>query len=113
VYEIYAKGGSNFYGFSASGKNDQAGDPTIESLVDKAKAETDIPKRQALALDLQRYMAQKQYHVMWPGGAGSFLMAWPAVGNFQNFRFPTGNGVNMAPASSYWIDDTKPPFKKA
>ncbi len=71
VYEIYGKGGSNFYGFSASGKNDQAGDPALDSLIDKGKLETDINKRAAIALDIQRLMAQKQYLVMWPGGAGS------------------------------------------
>lgn len=112
VYEIYGKGGSNFYGFSASGKNDQAGDPVIDALIDKGKAENDIPKRQAIALDIQREMAKKQWMVMWPGGAGSFLMAWPAVRDFQTYR-DSANGSNYAPASRYWLDQDKPPFKKA
>jgi peptide/nickel transport system substrate-binding protein len=112
VYEIYSKGGSNFYGFSASGRNDQAGDPVIDALIDKGKAENDIPKRQAIALDIQREMAKKQWQVMWPGGAGSFLMAWPAVRDFQTYR-DSANGSNFAPASRYWLDTEKPPFKKA
>jgi peptide/nickel transport system substrate-binding protein len=112
VYEIYGKGGSNFYGFSASGKNDQAGDPVIDALIDKGKAETDIPKRQALALEIQREMAKKQWMVMWPGGAGSFLMAWPAVRDFQTYR-DSANGASFAPGARYWLDQTLPPFKKA
>jgi ABC-type transport system substrate-binding protein len=112
VYEIYGKGGSNFYGFSASGKNDQAGDPALDSFIDKGKLETDIAKRQAIALDIQRYMAQKQYHVMWPGGAGAFLMAWPAVKDFQTYR-TAFTGINESPATRYWLDQSLPPFKKA
>jgi peptide/nickel transport system substrate-binding protein len=110
VYEIYGKGGSNFYGFSASGRNDQAGDTAIDSLIEKAKAETDTPKRQALALDIQREMAKKQWMTMWPGGATSFLLAWPAVQAFQVHRV-TGGG--LAPAARYWLDTTKAPFTKA
>jgi peptide/nickel transport system substrate-binding protein len=109
VYEIYGKGGSNFYGFSASGKNDQAGDPAIDSLIDKAKFETDTGKQQAYAFDIQREMAKKQWMVMWPGGASSFLLAWPAVQGFQTYRV---TGASLAPAARYWVDDTKPPLKK-
>jgi ABC-type transport system substrate-binding protein len=106
VYDLYSKAGTNFYGFSASGRNDLSGDPVIESLIQRAKGELDAEKRYAIAHDVQREMAKKQWMVMWPGGASGFLMSWPAVQNFQVYR-----AGNLAPASRWWLDPTKAPLK--
>ena len=109
VYELYSKGGSNFYGFSAAGKNDQAGDPVLDSLIEKAKAELDSEKRAAITHDIQGELAKKQWMVTWPGEATSFLMAWPSVQNFQVHQ--EGREGSRAPASYWWLDESQAPFK--
>jgi ABC-type transport system substrate-binding protein len=108
VYELHSKGGTNFYGFSTS-STPLAGDPSLDSLIEKARSENDAASRKSLVHDIQRYMAQKQYHVMWPGGANGFVMAWPVIGNFMVYQ---GNTI-QTPAARWWIDETKPPLNNA
>src|SRR5439155_15011233 len=67
--EYWSKGGNAFHGFSASGKNDQAGDPQVDALIEKARVEQDAEKRKALVFDLQRYLAKTAYALSCPGGA--------------------------------------------
>jgi peptide/nickel transport system substrate-binding protein len=110
AYEFWSKGGDNFYGFSASGKNDMAGDPQVDNLIEKAQLEIDNDKRKQIAFDLQRLLAQKQYLITHPGGATQFLMAWPVVGNFGVYRASQGT---LTPRIYWWVDDTKAPLKRA
>jgi ABC-type transport system substrate-binding protein len=108
VYELDPRGGINFFGFSASGRNDKSGDPVINSLIDKAKAELDEKKRVAITHDIVREMGKKQWMTVWPGTASGFYMAWPAVKNFQVWR-EDREGCR-APASYWWLDQSKAPF---
>ena len=110
AYEYWSKGGDNFYGFSAAGKSDGAGDPQVDSLIEKAQAELDGEKRKQLSFDLQRYLAQKMYLITHPGGASQFNLAWPALGNFNVFR--SQNNL-VVPRYYWWVDDTKAPLKKS
>jgi ABC-type transport system substrate-binding protein len=104
--EYWSKGGAAYHGFSLSGKNDQAGDPHVDSLIEKARIEPDIEKRRALIFDLQRSLAKATYGLAGPGGATGFVVAWPCVQNFQVWRGARNN-------YRLWIDETKPPFKSA
>ena len=99
--------GSLFKGFSPDGRSTHAGDPYLDDLTSKLKQEFDAPKRLTMFQELQRYVAQKQYIVHMPGGASGFNLNWPAVGNFGVYR----GGSN--PDQHLWVDDSKPPFKKA
>jgi peptide/nickel transport system substrate-binding protein len=103
---FWSKGGNAFAGFSSSGKNDQAGDPQVETMIEKARLEPDTEKRRALVFELQRYLAKTMYALNSPGGASGFLVAWPALGNFRVWQ---GARTHYR----YWIDDTKAPFKSA
>ena len=108
-----SKAGTQFYGFDAAGKGDQSGDPKIDDLISKATAEVDTEKRRSLVKEMQRYMAQKQYLVRWPGGATDFQMAWPAVQNFLAYRGAAAGttvGSRLTPYF-WWLDNTQPPKK--
>ena len=105
--EYWSKSGVTFKGFSASGKNDKAGDPQLNALLEKARLEADTEKRRALVFDIQRYLAKAMWGLQSPGGAGGFTMAWPALGNYRVWR------KGHRPYYQLWIDETKPPFKSA
>jgi len=98
----WSKGGPTFFGFSTTGKNDLAGDPELDTMIDKARIERSTERRRALAFDIQRLVAKRAYGFLTPGVATGFLMAWPAL---QNFRVYQGARANYR----VWIDTTKPP----
>ncbi len=75
-------------------------------MIEKARVELDSEKRRALVFDIQRYLAKPMYSLQPPGPGTGFTVAWPAVGNFRVFQ---GARLNYG----LWVDDTKPPFKKA
>src|SRR5438477_4214824 len=101
----WSKGGKAFRGFSTSGRNDQSGDPQVDSMIEKARLEPDREKRRSLVFELQRYLAKPTYLLQPPGTATSFNMAWPAIGNFRVWR-------DGRPHYRLWIDDSKPPLTK-
>jgi ABC-type transport system substrate-binding protein len=107
-YDVYSKGGENFYGFDAAGKGDQSGDPELDALLERAHRELDTAKRKQLVNDTQRYLAKKMYLVYWPGGASGFDMAWAAV---KNFNVNQGPHRGRVAAHWWWLDQTLPPFK--
>ncbi len=102
--EFWSKGGVTFYGFDADKKGDQSGDPQIDALIVKARVEQDVNKRKALVYDIQRSLAKSSYGILPPGVTTSFIMAWPALGNFRVYQ---GARLNY----KMWVDQTKAPFK--
>ena len=83
-----------------------SGDPYVESALDKGRVERDVEKRRAIVEDLQKYLAQKMYAINPPGQASGFVVAWPALANFNVFQGP-GTRQNY----KLWVDDTKPPSR--
>lgn len=104
--EYWSKGGNAFRGFSASGKNDQSGDPQVDAMIAKARIEQDAEKGKALVFDIQRYLAKAIYGLKPPGAATELTAAWPALRNFRVFLGARNN-------YRWWIDETLPPFKAA
>jgi ABC-type transport system substrate-binding protein len=98
----WSKGGPTFFGFSTSGKNDLAGDPEVDAMIEKARVERSTERRRSLAFDIQRQIAKRAYGFLTPGVATGFLMAWPAL---QNFRVYQGARANYR----VWVDSTQPP----
>jgi hypothetical protein len=103
--QFWPKGGVVFRGFSASGKNDQSGDPALSSLIEKARLEPDVEKQRGLVFDIQRYLGKAMWGLLQPGGAARLTMAWPALGNYRVWR-----GTQW-PYYRLWVDDSRPPFK--
>lgn len=103
--------GATFVGLDAEGKGTYAGDPYVDAQLLKGRSEVDINKRREIVKDLQRHLAKQQYVVRYPGGASGVSLAWPAVRNFLAYRGPL---ASFRGADYYqWLDDSKPPFKKA
>ena len=95
-----------FSGFSATGKNDRAGDPQVDAMIAKARIEQDPDRLREQVFELQRYLAKPMYVLPMPGVASSFIMAWPCIGNFRVFQDARNN-------SFLWVDDTQPPIARS
>jgi peptide/nickel transport system substrate-binding protein len=104
--EYWSKSGTTFKGFSTTGQNDQAGDPQIDSLIEKARLEQDVDRRKSIIADVQRYLGKAWYMAPLPGVATGLTAAWPCQGNYRVYQGARNN-------YRYWIDETKPPFKTA
>jgi ABC-type transport system substrate-binding protein len=109
--EYWSKGGSPpYHGFSASGQNDQSGDPQVDALIEKARLERDTEKRRDLVFDVQRYLAKPMYALQSPGVASIFTVAWPCLANFRVYSNAAGFGAR--PNYRLWVDETKAPIAK-
>ena len=105
-------GGPGFLGFDPAGKGDGSGDPALEAILNKARIEPDLEKRRALIHDMQRYLAKAMYAIPHPPGDASFFYtAWAAVQNFLVYQGDRRGATSAV--HSWWLDETKPPFKKA
>jgi peptide/nickel transport system substrate-binding protein len=102
--EYWSKGGAAFKGFSVTGQNDQAGDPQVDALIEKARIERDTERQRALVFDIQRYLAKPWHCAVLPGYATGLTVVWPCVGNFRVWE---GARTHY----KFWLDQTKPPFK--
>lgn len=103
-----ANAADGWLGFDAAGKGDGSGDPAIEALITKARQEVDIDKRKGFVGDIQRQLAKSMYLISEPGVSDGFDLAWPALANHRAFQ-----GDRRSQATSWWLDETKAPFKKA
>jgi ABC-type transport system substrate-binding protein len=105
-FAVFNQKGSQFHGFSKTGSPNADGDPYLDEITTKIRGEFDLDKAQALAHQLQQYEASTQYMPYFPGGATSFGIGWPVIGNLGVYR--------ADPTFRYtWIDDSKPPLKPA
>jgi ABC-type transport system substrate-binding protein len=105
-------GGVRWLGFDSKGVGDGSGDPEIEALLRKGRLEKDNAARQTIVHDVQRYLAQKQYQIRWPGGASSFQPFWPIIQNTRVWRessIGAGNRSFYTQNMTWWLDETKPP----
>ena len=103
--QLWSKGGVTFHGFGTNGQ----GDPALDAIIVKARAEFDAKKRTALIHDAQKYMGKAMWALTQPGGGSTFNLAWPAVGNYFAWTNHT-----WGPAAYWtykmWLDRTKAPF---
>ncbi len=105
--EYWSKAGATFKGFSTTGRNDKAGDPAVDAIIEKLRLEKDQAKAKVMMHDLQKDLAKKLYGLINPGSAQKFAMAWPSVRNYQTLRH-----IGQSPWTHYgvWLDTTKAPF---
>ncbi|HLF76394.1 MAG TPA: ABC transporter substrate-binding protein [Dehalococcoidia bacterium] len=118
VWRYWSKSGptSGALGADSKGAGDLSGDPEVDSLIEKAKAEPDTKKQVTLLQDLQRHLAKMQYCISRPGNASGFDLAWPAFANYKVWQNDLRTGSANADQNHYytaWIDETKAPIKKA
>ena len=76
----------------------------------RSQAEFDSAKRRKIVHDLQKYLAQKMYLVLWPGGANVWELVWPAITNYNVYW--DYRGTELTRPIHWAVDDTKAPLKK-
>jgi ABC-type transport system substrate-binding protein len=103
--QFWPKGGVTFHGFGTN----KGGDPALTAIIEKARLEFDDNARKKLVQDAQRYLGKAQWALSQPGGANTFNLAWPAVGNYFGWSNHTW-GPAYAWTYRMWLDQTKPPF---
>ena len=112
VWRYYSKSGATSGAiFGDIGSGDGAGDPKVDELIEKAKAEFDQKRQASLLAELQKYLAGMQYAITSPGLATQFAVAWPAVRNYLAIQGDSRaiNGFYY----TWWLDDTQAPLKRA
>jgi peptide/nickel transport system substrate-binding protein len=103
--QFWSKGGVTFHGFGDGGK----GDPALDAIIAKARLEFDDNKRKSLVWDAQKYLGKAMWALSQPGGANTFNLAWPAVGNYFAWTNHT-YGPAVYWTYKMWLDQTKAPF---
>ena len=102
---VFNTRGSLFKGFDIA-KNQGGGDAYLDDMTSKINREFDLKARWAMAHEIQRYAAKKQYLIPFPGGASGVKLAWPTVEN----KFVFQGGVEEL---DIWLNNDKAPIKKA
>ena len=92
VAEHLPASGVTFHGYSEGGGTGKTGDPVLIEILDKAKVETDVEARKALAHEAQRHLAGKMWNMTEPGSASAFRLSWPAVKNIGVWTVQTSTG---------------------
>jgi peptide/nickel transport system substrate-binding protein len=104
VWRFWSKSGPTS-GSLGLGVDNAPSDAKVDQLIEKASAETENAQRIDILKDLQRHLAEQQYCVTRPGVADGFLLAWPAVANYQVYQ-----GSSKGNFYYWWLDQSKPPF---
>ncbi len=115
LWRYYSKTGATSgqlgFGGTDGSLGDKSGDPDVDAMIEKAKAEFDVDARMQIIHDLQRHLAKQQYAVMRPGFADQFYVGWPAVSNFTYWQNDSRISLDAnAPFSlmNAWFDDSLP-----
>jgi ABC-type transport system substrate-binding protein len=115
IWKYYGKSGetsgSTGHGGPDGSLGDGTGDPEVDSLIEAARAELDSEARRVHIEAVQRLLAYQQYAVSVPGSGDTFVMAWPAMSNY-NVQQDDSRTVSftLGGLMTYWIDETKPPL---
>ena len=103
-----------FTGYDPDGKGTFKGDPTLEDMIRKGRAEVDVEKRKDMVYEVQRYLGKKLYTMRLGGYSSRFTLAWPVI---KNARVWQGGQMTLgSPVADYvhsWIDPNEAPLKKA
>jgi hypothetical protein len=89
------------------------GDPTLDDLTNRARAEFDEKKRMDLVHEVQKYDAGKMYNEKL-GIAGSFALHWPVLRNVGVYRGGS-NWLDITTPSGLkaWLDPQQAPLRRA
>jgi ABC-type transport system substrate-binding protein len=109
VHGTLHKDGAFYHGMSPDGTNLQNGDPKVNELASKIKAEYDVGKQVTLTHDLIRYFTDQSYYIPQVSVAKGFTLWWP-IGNLGVFSNGVSPNLWTERHVNWWLDTTKKPF---
>ena len=112
VFGLLHKDGAFYKGMSPDGKNVQNGDPKINELAEKIKAEFDLNRQADLVHEEVRYFTGQAYDIPQPSSAKSFGVWWPAIDHLNAFSNGVSPNIWTENRLPWWIDASKPPLGK-
>jgi len=113
LFNHWNTAGGSHRGAGVEGRSITEGDPKLQDLTVKIIQEFDRDKQVSLVHDLIRYATERSYYVPRPSSTKSFNLWWPVIGNVGAYRSAPNAGAWVDNRINWWIDDTKPPLKKA
>jgi ABC-type transport system substrate-binding protein len=86
------------------------GDPTLSSMIGKARLETDPKAAISEVQDVQRYITENVTFVPRPSNSKALRLMWPIIGNAYAFDSSVvGRNLWAENYINWWIDSSKPP----
>jgi ABC-type transport system substrate-binding protein len=110
LFTFVHKNGGRFHGFTPDGKNAHQGDPKLNDMIDKMRAEFDRNKQLDLSHEIQRYFTGQSYYIPRAATVKPLTLTWPALGNMGVFQASPGENQWAERNVHWWVDQTKPPF---
>jgi len=107
------KSGQGYRGMVPPGGSVPEGDPRSNDLAVKIDQEFDRKKQVALVHELTRYSTDQMYYVPRVSAEKPFSLWWPAIGNVGVDVWYANRGFWADERINWWVDDSKPPLKKA
>ncbi|HLF80092.1 MAG TPA: ABC transporter substrate-binding protein [Dehalococcoidia bacterium] len=112
LYGQLHKNGAYYKGMSPDGRNLQNGDPKINDLAEKIRAEFDVTKQQTMTHELIKYFTGQAYIIPQVSQVKSYSLWWPAIGNLGMYLNFPNQSVWSEVRLNWWIDSTKPPIAR-
>lgn len=113
LYGQLHKNGAYYKGLSPDGRNLQNGDPKINELAEKIRAEFDVPKQQSMTHELIRHFTGQAYLLPQVSQVKAYSLWWPVIGNVGAYVSYPNESVWSEVRLNWWLDTTKPPIGKA
>jgi ABC-type transport system substrate-binding protein len=113
IFGIMHKDSSSFHGATPDGKNPHLGDPKVNDMIERIKAEPDLQKQQATMHEVIRYLTAQAYTIPKPTAAKGFSLQWPVIGNFGVTTTYAGGNRMVELQRDWWIDASKAPLNRA
>jgi ABC-type transport system substrate-binding protein len=110
LFTFVHKNGGRYHGMSPDGRNAVNGDPKINDMIDKLRAEFDRSKQVEQTHDLIRYFTGQSYYIPRAATVKPLTLTWPVLGNFGVFQPSPGENQWSERNVHWWIDPTKAPL---
>ncbi len=113
IFHLQHSKGTQYDGYTATGKDPQNGDPEVDAAIEKFRSEFDHNKQIDQIQEYQKLMAKKAYRIpLSPFGSQNFTLTWPVIGNYGVYRTAAGGPTAAETEIHWWQDATKPPLAK-
>jgi ABC-type transport system substrate-binding protein len=113
VYGQLHKDGAYFKGLSPDGRNAQNGDPKINDMAAKIRAEFDVAKQKTMTHEMIRYFTGQSYILPQVSQVKSYSLYWPVIGNLGAYISYPNESVWAESRLNWWIDPTKAPLGRS